>query len=144
MLLSYFARRAIPVRLLDPAAAAQADMVFQSVERDWQARFCLRAAEGGKQINFSLRAPDDTRWRDKPRCISESGVIFRNDTIGLVLSRVEQALALQTSDSEARRCYWCERQRITPPRTGCDALSGLGNAADGDSALFGVEREDRQ
>ncbi|HEJ8053955.1 TPA: response regulator transcription factor [Serratia marcescens] len=113
VLLSYFARRAIPVRLLDPAAAAQADMVFQSVERDWQARFCLRAAEGGKQINFSLRAPDDTRWRDKPRCISESGVIFRNDTIGLVLSRVEQALALQTSDREARRCYWCERQRIT-------------------------------
>lgn len=32
VLLSYFARRAIPVRLLDPAAAAQADMVFQSVE----------------------------------------------------------------------------------------------------------------
>ncbi|CAI0769370.1 Capsular synthesis regulator component B [Serratia marcescens] len=113
LLLPYFARRGMRVQVFDAAQAHRADMVFQSVERDWQARFCLRSANGGQPINFALREPGDTRWRDNPRCISEAGVIFRNDSPGSVLSQLERVLAARTHGDAAHRCYWCERQRIT-------------------------------
>jgi len=113
LLLPYLERRQIHVQVVDATLVNDADMVFQSVERDWQARFCQRREQGGGQINFSLRAPDDTRWRDKPHCLSESGVIFRNEPIVNILMRVERALALQAATGVMHRCYWCERQRIT-------------------------------
>lgn len=113
LLLPYFARRGIRVQLLDAALAHRADMVFQSVARDWQARFCLRSASGGRPMNFALRVPDDTRWRENPRCASETGVIFRNDSPGSVLRQLERALTARAHGDVAHRCYWCERQRIT-------------------------------
>ncbi|HGM5596945.1 TPA: response regulator transcription factor, partial [Serratia marcescens] len=116
LLLAYFSRRGMRVQLLDAAQAHRADMVFQSVERDWQARFCLCSVSGSRPINFALREPGDTRWRDKPRCISEAGVIFRNDSPGSVVGQLDLALAgmaARAYGGEARRCHWCERQRIT-------------------------------
>lgn len=110
----YLERRQIRVQVVDATLVNDADIVFQSVERDWQARFCQRREQGGGQINFSLRAPDDTRWRDKPRCLSESGVIVRNEPIASILMQVEHALALPVATGAMhRRCYWCEQQRIT-------------------------------
>ncbi|EMH5178808.1 response regulator transcription factor [Serratia marcescens] len=116
LLLAYFSRRGMRVQLLDAAQAHRADMVFQSVERDWQARFCLCSVSGSRPINFALREPGDTRWRDKPRCISEAGVIFRNDSPGSVVGQLDLALAgmaARAYGGEVRRCHWCERQRIT-------------------------------
>ncbi|MGQ6007897.1 response regulator transcription factor [Serratia sp. IR-2025] len=116
LLLAYFSRRGMRVQLLAAAQAHRADMVFQSVERDWQARFCLCSVSGSRPINFALREPGDTRWRDKPRCISEAGVIFRNDSPGSVVGQLDLALAgmaARAYGGEARRCHWCERQRIT-------------------------------
>ncbi|MBH3258181.1 response regulator transcription factor [Serratia marcescens] len=113
LLLAYFSRCGMRVQLLDVAQAHRADMVFQSVERDWQARFCLRSVSGSRPINFALREPGDIRWRDKPRCISETGVIFRNDSPDSVVRQLDLALAARAQSGAAHRCHWCERQRIT-------------------------------
>jgi DNA-binding CsgD family transcriptional regulator len=113
LILPYLKHKGMRVRVLDDAEAWQADIVFQAVERDWQARFCLRRALGGSQLNFALRASEDTRWRNQPRCCNESGVIFRNDPIESILMQVEHGLEESEVGLVAGHCYWCEQQRIT-------------------------------
>lgn len=113
LILPYLEHKGMRVRVLDDAAAWQADVVFKSVERDWQARFCQHRTPGSSQLNFSLRAPEDTRWRNQPRCCNEFGVIFRNDPIESILRLVELGVEESAAGLGTNHCCWCEQQRIT-------------------------------
>lgn len=113
LILPYLEHKGMRTRVLDDAAASQADIVFQAVDRHWQSRFCLRREPGCSHLNFSLRAPEDTRLENQPSCRNESGVIFRNDPIESILRRVEQGLEERRSGLGASHCYWCEQQHIT-------------------------------
>lgn len=114
LIVPHLEQKGLQVKVLDDTAACHADMVFKAVERDWQARFCLRNEAGCGQLNFSLRARGDTRWRNRPRCSRESGVIIRDERIEHILVRVEDVLIARGSGIVTSHCPWCELQPITP------------------------------
>lgn len=100
------------VIILKPFLAEHADVIFNSVSNGRCICYCQQ--ERSSKLFFSLRDYNDTAWIKKPHCVNESGVIYRNDSLDVVLFRIISILRSHRKFKDTEReCYWCERVFIT-------------------------------
>lgn len=91
------------------------DLVFKSLHHGEEPQFCRFPYETNQKrpLFFSIREKKEARGYRSVSCLSEAGVLYRNQGVNTLLHLVEHALEAQRPRPQACDCYRCQYQELT-------------------------------